>query len=355
VPAHLQPSSIRLPTVVGTLLGLLAAQQEDRPEPPAPKAQPTVVDLGTVAVGATVEASFGVFWTDPALAKANATVEPAAGTVLLQVKTSEYSDRALTEVEFALTTDRPGDVDQVFTVRCGTEVAKVPLRAQVMAIPAGGSRVLIAETPFETFSADDPATFAAWRQAVASGRLEVDYRLARSGRVTFDVEALRRVDVVLVAESALLRLDDAQVARLHGFVCGGGRLVVFANAFFVKSTVHANRLCEPFGIRIRDRELPGADTFKTDADGIAKSPLTVGIDELSVHRPSPVEILDEQAAAALITLATPRTQTLVARASTKSGGEVIAVGDSLWWNSANKSAGYARLLRNLLTRAPRPH
>ena len=40
-------------------------------------------------------------------------------------------------------------------------------------------------------------------------------------------------------------------------------------------------------------------------------------------------------------------------ATTASGGEIVVIGDSMWWNTANKSPGFARLLRNLLQRAPR--
>jgi len=127
---------------------------------------------------------------------------------------------------------------------------------------------------------------------------------------------------------------------------------VFANAFYSGSAKQANRLCEPFGVRILDTERQGGATFRTDADGIARHALTVGVDDLSVHRPSPVEIVDEKVAMELVRFAEPQTQAFVARATTKSGGEVIAVGESLWWNTANKSPGFARLLRNLLTRAP---
>ena len=345
--------------VRGSVLMLLAgaapgaaAAQDLRPIP-QPKLQPTVTDLGTVAVGATVEASFGVFWTDAALAREKALVDAPFGAVVQRIETSAYSERALTQVEFALDTATARDVDATFTVRCGSEKVTVPLRAKVIALPKGGSRVLIAESPFEAFSCDDPAVLDAWRKIVEQARLDVDYRLARPGRATFDVAALSRVDVVLAAEGALTELDDGQVAKLHGFVCGGGRVVVFANAFF-QGTVHgANRLSEAFDLRIRDRESAAGAKWTADAAGLARHPLTAGIEGLDVHRPSPVEIAEGERAVVLVNLTAPAEQPFAALVSTASGGEMIAVGESLWWNTAGKSPGFARLLRNVLSRPPR--
>lgn len=352
----MRPSALCCPgpaAIVLWLAGALAAQATEGPAQPAPRLQPTALDLGVLAVGATIETSFGVFWTEAALATAKATVEAPADVTVVGVTTGPYGDNALTQVELVLATDRASTVDTVVTVRCGTEVARLPLRAQLVAMPPGGSRVLVASPPFETFSTSDPATLDAWRQVVASARLEVDYRIERDGRATFDVDALRRVDVVLVGESALCSLDDAQLALLQGFACGGGRLLVFANAFYGNTTQQASRLCEPFGLRILDAELQGGGGFTAEAEDVRRHPLTVGVENLSVQRPSPVELLDAKAGVELIRFAAPVAQTFVAMASTQGGGEVIAVGDSLWWNSANQSPGYARLLRNLLVRPPR--
>jgi len=316
----------------------------------APKVRPAV-DLGSLAVGAVVEASFGVYWDDAALAKATAEVLTPKAVKILRVSTRSYVDRALTTVEFAVDTAAPVGIDDVFTLRCGTEAATVPLRAEVRALPSGGSRVLVAETPFETFSSDDPQTFEAWRQIVASARLDVDYRLVQAGRSTFDVGSLARVDVVLAGEGALLRLDDLQVAKLQGFVCGGGRLIVCADAFYQGTVRGANRIAEAFDLEIADRESTASG--QVDAAGLAKHPLTVGVDTIEVTRPSPVLLGDGSRGILLATFATPSEQPFVAMATTASGGEIVVIGDSLWWNTANQSPGFARLLRNLLQRAPR--
>ena len=152
--------------------GSAIAQELDRVPVRAAKVQPTATDVGTVAVGATVEATF--------------------------------------------------------TVHCGSEKVTVPLLAKVVAMPKGGSRVLVAESPFVTFSAEDPATFDGWRKVVEG-------------------------------EHAVMR----------------------------------------------------------------------------------------------VSLTAPAEQPFAAMASVASGGEIVAVGESLWWNQCGKSPGFARLVRNLLSRAPR--
>ncbi|MGK0301568.1 MAG: hypothetical protein ACI89X_002447, partial [Planctomycetota bacterium] len=49
-----------------------------------------------------------------------------------------------------------------------------------------------------------------------------------------------------VGEDALANITDIEVAHLQGFICGGGRVIVFADAFFAGTTKSANRICKPF-------------------------------------------------------------------------------------------------------------
>lgn len=341
---------------VSRVLVAVSAAALDAQEPAAagPKVQPREIDLGQVTVGATVEASFGVFWVDAALASATANVDAPAGVEVLAVTTEKYGERALTQVQFVVRTGRDGAVDAVFTVRCRGETATVPLRAKVVAAPRGACRVLVAESPFEALAGEDAALLGAWREIVAGARLDVDYRIVRRGRPTFDVAALGRVDVVLAGESALVALDDVQVAKLQGFVCGGGRVIVCANAFYEGTVRSANRVAEAFELAIEDREPPTATTWRANGDGIVRHALTVGVDSIAVVRPSPVKVTEPQHAQVLVALDDPAALPFAAVSTTPNGGEMVVVGDSLWWNTANKSPGFARFLRNLLQRPPRP-
>lgn len=316
-------------------------------------AQPGATKFGLVGVGATAEASFGVFWQDASLFDKTATVEAPAGVKVLGVETSKYNDRALTQIEFALDTAQARAVDAAFVVRCEGKEVRVPLTADVVVMARGGARVLVADTPFEAFSSDDPAIFDGWRHLVATARLDVDYRLVRRGRATFDVEALRRVAVVVVGCDALWALDAEQVSLLRGFVCGGGRVVLFANAFYSGSVAKANDVCAPFGVRIVDRESVVGGEYRADAGGIHRHPLTVGVEGVQVFRPSPAEVVDEASGTVLIDLVTPGAQPFAVLGKSAGGGEVVAIGESLWWKWCGEHAGNERFLRNLLVRAPR--
>lgn len=345
-----RPSIAVLSSLV-CVTALLTAQEAPATPAPAPAAQPAV-DLGLLATGAIVEASCGVRWDDVSLAKAQAEVEPPAGVRILKVVTGTAAQRPITTIEFAVDTSTARTIDAAFTVRCGGAAATLPLHATIAEMPKGGTRVLVATTPFEADSSDDPNTFTAWRELVAAAKLDIDYRIVRKGRPSFDVGALSRVDVVLAGEGALVAVDDLQVAKLQGFVCGGGRLIVCANHFFEGTVPGANRVAEAFDLAIVDRESASA-VWRLDRSGLARHPLTVGIDTIDVRRPSPVTLGESPRVRALATFTTPSEQPLAAMATTASGGEMVVVGDSLWWNTANQSPGFARLLRNLLQRAPR--
>lgn len=328
------------------LLGAAACAQDGT-------VQPTATRFGLVGVGAVAEASFGVFWSEPSLFDKVATVKAPAGVKVIAVETSKYGDRALTQVQLALDTTRAAAVDAVCVVSCEGKEVRVELTADIVALPRGGARVLVADSPFEAFSTEDPALFDGWRHLVVSARLDVDYRLARKGRPTFDAEALRRVAVVVVGCDAIWQLDAEQIAMLRGFVCGGGRVVLFANSFYAGTVAKANAVAAPFGVQLVDSELTDADAYSADAGGIHKHPLTVGVESVQASRPSPALVVDPTRGTALVDLIVPREQPLVALGTSESGGEVVVIGVSLWWQWVGQHDGNERFLRNLLVRAPR--
>ena len=131
-------------------------------------------------------------------------------------------------------------------------------------------------------------------------------------------------------------------------------VVLFANAFFVGTTKAANRVCEPFGLEMIDREPRMDPRTKIEAEEIHRHPLTVGVAGIVVKRPSPTVVNDEAVARPLVDLpALGSERPFVAYARTQSGGEVITVGNSLWWVWVGEAPGNERLLRNLLVRPPR--
>ncbi|MCA8949655.1 MAG: hypothetical protein KDE27_09145 [Planctomycetes bacterium] len=335
---------------LGSLLLLALWPVAQEPQPAAERVQPTAIDLGEVRVGAVVETSAAIFWGRP---PGDVQVEVELPKDLRPLSQRTYvreQDKAVTDLGFAVPTHETGHFERTIPVRRGDEQVAIPVSWTVAPASPGGSRILVADSPFEAYSTDDPATFAVWRALVATNRFDVDYRYTRKNVRAFTAEALARVDVVLVGESSLRDISQGDVDRLQGFVCGGGRVVLCANSFFVGTVPAANRVCEPFGLEMVDRESrsPGA------VGDVHRDPLTVGVEGVSAGTRSPTRITDGDLARSLVDLpilggADP----FVAYARTQSGGEVITIGAALWWDWISEAPGNARLLRNLLVRPPR--
>lgn len=318
-----------------------------------PSVSPTRVDLGVVRSGAVVEASVRVDWhvEDPGT---EAEVDlPATMRPLGERTWVLREDNVSTEFGFGVVTGKIGRHEEKLAFRLGDRTASVDVTWVVEPVVPGGSRILIADSPFLDDSTSDPATFDAWRGLVERARLDIDYRYSRKNAGAFDAESLQRVDVVVVAESSLVRLSDAEIARLQGFVCGGGRVIVCASRFFQGTVEAANRVCEPFGLQMIDREPPPAARAELSGFEIHKHPLTAGVETISFRRLSPTRILDEKLGVPLIEVAVLGADPFVACATTKSGGEIVTFGASLWWNWLRRGADNERLWRNLLVRPPR--
>lgn len=313
----------------------------------APRVQPPVLELGTLCVGSVCEASTGIWWTDMERQPDPKTELPSGFRPLLERTYRRGKDEIVTELGFAVPTSVEGEFTREIPVVRGGERAIIKVRWTVRESPPRGSRILVAESPFETYASNEVAAFDAWRDFVARGRFDVDYRLRRPSESPFAPEHLARVDIVLVGESSLTRLTDGDAARLQGFVCGGGRVVLCANSFYENTVRGANRVCEPFGLTMIDRAPLGIGPITFDA--VTEHPLTVGVESVVVRRPATIRIEEERGVPLVDSIAGP----FAAYTRTRSGGEVVTLGVSLWWNWLREHPGNARLLRNLLVRPPR--
>lgn len=339
---------LRLPRLCGAALLALAAapgQEPGEAAAPASMAQPTGFDLGSLASDTTVHASFHVRWAAGAAGEAEVAPPPFARVLRVVDRAGERST-----VYLSISTREPGGLAGDVTVRRGRAEVAVPIRGVVLPAMPGAVRVLVADAPWEADSATDTSTFEAWRRVVRQGKLEVDYVLAGSGEPVFAIQRLQRARVVLIGEYALTSLAAADAERLCGFVCGGGRLVVAANAFFGDSVGRANGLLQPFGLHMLDEE-PAAGTGRIGFAGeaLAADPLMAGVLSVQMHRPSPI-LLESADAVALVRTGRERDPAVLAAVRTPNGGEVIALGQSLWWHWAGFDAANERLLRNLLSR-----
>lgn len=317
------------------------------PAQQAAVAQPKDLVFGTLHQGTTVQASFHVTWPTAATPAA-VKIVPPTNVKVLRTATNAKVTSIWIEVGTAALGPCNGDI----AVSFGDQRVAVPVQATVLPSMPHSSRVLVADSPWQEYSSEDSAVFAAWRHVVDTGKLEVSYLLPPKTGPVFSAEHLQRATVVLLGESSLFQLTKEDVSLLQGFVCGGGRLVVAADGFFVGTAAKATELLQPFGLSMPGTEAPGQALHEASAEDIAAHPLTGKVTKVVAHRPSPTQLLSPRAKA-LVKLPVLGDDALVAMATTAAGGEAISLGQSLWWLWIGRDEANEQLLRNLLTRPAR--
>jgi hypothetical protein len=149
---------------------------------------------------------------------------------------------------------------------------------------------------------------------------------------------------------------EKDIAAIKRFLKEDGRLVVAANAFYVGTVPKANALIEPFGLRMTDDEPRGESRFILSGEDILAHSLTEGVEKTHFFRPSPIETTDDGMGELLIA-APPYPGMGFAAIAPAGRGEVVALGESLWWNwiagEEGKASDNGKLLKNLLTRPQR--
>jgi hypothetical protein len=215
--------------------------------------------------------------------------------------------------------------------------------------------VLMVETPFQKYSTDDGGMFKPWTDLVAKSPLDVSYLLVHKDKPVLRDLDLSKFDCVFLDGSGLFHLTEGDLKRVRQYAEGGGRVVVTANAFMVGSVPKANAVLADYGIEMRD----------TEARGVGRNDVTIGkgelherlakdgIETVTFFRASPIRVTDEKRGRVMVPasgVGEPGDGFVAAAAAGK--GEVIAIGQSLWWSwiseARAKGADNAKLLRWLL-------
>jgi hypothetical protein len=317
------------------------ARAQDKP----PSATPAVFRLGTVPQTHVVQLSTELDWGDAATGDVECEAPPFV-TILRQQPT---------RLVVLLQTNQLGPWNGAIRLRRGHRTLEIPVDATVLPRVPGATRVLIASGPFHAQSTTDDTQFEPWRKLVAVAKLQPHYVVGATDRHWLSVELLQRVDVVLLCEDGLLGASDYDIDLLQGFVCGGGRLVVCASAFYRGTVRKANELIDAFGLRMHDEEPRGTGIASARGEAVARDALTAKVELVQCSRPTPTALRDERAKA-LVTFDVFPDRPVVAVARTESGGEVVTLGVPLWWTWIGEGSDNARLLQNLLVRpraAPR--
>lgn len=340
-------------------LAVLFAAAPALAQPMTGQVQPDRLSLGTVYIGSTVEASFMVYE-----AGQNANIKfdvTAPKFVKVLDKTTEArtfgkgNNFVCGIVQFSIDTSAEGELSGTIEMTLGKTTAKLPVSATVKKRRPGLSHVLIVETPFDCYSTKDGTMFDAWTNLVAKSPLDVSYLLVQKGKPVLRDLDLGKFDCVFLAESGLYSLTADDVKRARAYAEKGGRVVVTANYFFRGTVAKANEVLEGYGLALRDEEARGGQKNdvvlgKGDLD---ERLVKAGIESAHFFRASPAVVTDAKKARVLaraVGVGEPGDAFVVVGKAGK--GEVIAIGQSLWWNWISeqraKGSDNPKLLRWLL-------
>ncbi len=321
---------------------------QERQATPVSNFQPDRIDFGTVYSGATVEGSVRVFFD-----RESAGLKPRVrGPRFLKVadivvdthSNSRTGDSVTCDIFFTIKPIVAGDRSVSLKVLLGDEIAEIPVRLTVLPRSAETTKVLVTASPFKYTSTHDVSHFEPLLNLTRSAQLDLHY----TRHLPLDLSGF---DVLLLAGKELCQVDEEKISRIKDFVAAGGRLVICANAFLRPSVPKANEVLKHFGLQMQDIEpIRQVDVATIEADG-----LTEGIRKLTWFRPSPVQVIDPRRGKILVpSPGDPRNgNAYVAVARDKEAwgnGEVIVLGQSLWWFWIGRGSDNARLLKNLLTR-----
>jgi hypothetical protein len=359
---HLRYRRTRSASIIRALFAftlVILLSSSTRAQPTAGKAQPDRLTLGSVRIGATVEASVRIFEVGADTAGVQLQIDPPP---FLRVKQTQLGTQtygtlgtySVCDISVSVNTAQPGAYSAPLCVQVGTQRVEIPVTVDISPREADETRLLVVETPFQRFSTADATLFVPWLELVKKAKLDCHYlESERNQPVLRDLD-LSAFDVILLGESGLVWAQEADIAKLKKFIGDGGRVVVTANYFFRGTVAKANELLVPCGLRMTDAEPQGIDLIEVRTFGIFEHVLTKDVRTVRFHRPSLVTVLDEQRGKILVAASDEPKEGFVAVAGSGKG-EIVAVGTSLWWNwiASAQESGFdnALLLKNLLTKA----
>ena len=331
-------------------------------QPVAGKTQPDRITLGSVRVGATVEASVRIFENGDDTAGIRVQVDPPPFLRVRQTNLATQTYGSLGtyivyDITVSVNTAQAGEHSAPLCIQVGKQRLEIPVTVDVSPREVNQTRLLIVETPFHRFSTDDATLFAPWLELVKTASLDSHYlEVERNQPVLRDLN-LSDFDVVLLAGTGLVFAQAADMDKLKKFIEDGGRVVVAANRFFRGTVEKANELLVPCGLQMMDTEPQGISLFEIRGSSISVHSLTKDVRAVTFHRPSTIRIEDKANGRILVGASDDPREGFVAIAGSGKG-EIVAVGTSLWWNwiASEHEKGFdnALLLKNLLTKPSRP-
>jgi hypothetical protein len=348
--------------ILGLLIGISLAQSPSsqlHAQPADGKSQPDRLTLGTVRVGATVEASVRVLIRGDDFTGLEVKTSPPPYLRVAQSRLGTQTYGALgtfvtCDVFVSLNTSRTGKFEDKLTIQVGEKIVEIPVTAEIIDKDPDATRVLVVETPICRFSTSDASHFDAWLKLVKSAKLDVSSLEVDQGQPVLRDLDLANFDVVLLGGTGIFCARGEDLDKLKTFIELGGRVVVTANYFFRGTVEAANKFVVPLGLKMTDTEPKNGNSLvELEESDIPRHKLTEGVRKVKFFRPSPVTVEDSTSGTILVETPFDPERGLVAVARFGKG-DVVVVGTSLWWrwisSEEESGADNVRLLQNLLTR-----
>ncbi len=321
---------------------------------------PDRVAPGNLRQGGVFEANVGFNIPDPNVAIEPPSIEMPPFVRLVRQKVEVGEERTRVTLRIAFDTSRNGHFQGNIRFRGGLFASDIGVDFTVVTPKPGQPRVLILDTPWTHYGVEDASMLQPWVDLVQASGVVADYRWLREADHYEPMPDLSGYHAVLLSGDSLYSLSVAEGDDLRKFASEGGRLLVFANRFYVGSVQAANRVLGPAGIRFVDREAKHpvptnappeeAYTFRIASTNITRHPLTEGVTNLHAYRASPIllQSTNAQPLACLPGL----TNACLAAFAPIGKGDAVAVGLTIWWGwpiePGAQGTDTARFLSNLL-------
>jgi hypothetical protein len=307
-------------------------------QPRSGTAQPDLIDFGVLRTGAIVEGSALVYeaGTDPDIEfKVSA---PKRVKILgKSVEARQFgvgNNFVCGSVEFAIETNIATQIDGNLDISFGRQHVKLPIRAIVEKAEPGRPRILIVATPFNRYSTDNGVQFRDWTDIAKAAKVDVSYLLVRREKPVLRDIDLGRFDCILLADEGLFWVTPEDVQKARQFAQKGGRVVVTANQFMMGTIAKANQLLDGLGMEFRDME--GRGDAIVPKDGLDERVTDAAVHSVHFFRASPIKVDDVHGQVLVKAQGVGEAgDAFVARARVRRG-EMIAIGESLWWSWITK-------------------
>src|SRR5687768_5235975 len=247
-----------------------------------------------------------------------------------------YNGHPFVDVYLTLDTSRTGAFSGELRATLDRRNSSAPIRFEVRdksTLPR-----LLVITPFSHDATESGTNFDAIVKMFSGLPAQVDFLNAIP-------DSLDPYQLVLLSESPLVSITDAQVAACESLLARGGRVILCCNYFFRGTVTGANRLALDADFGVMDVET----IDELSSTNLTTDALTANVRLARFHRASPISISGPRAKS--LVMAPDGTNSYLAVSRLESGGEIVLLTQSLWWHWADQFATNSDngvLLRNIL-------